>query len=738
MKKSIEFMKRNFRVLLVVGIVVAGLWSFIPSKKVTGDDKDKMLIELLSFVLEKGHFSPIELNDEFSKKAYASYIESLDPTKRFFIQSDISEFQNYELAIDDMIRSKDLSFFDLTYKRLMQRMKESKVIYTSILSKPLDLNDNETINVDYEKLPYAATMKDLDQRWRKQLELAVLSDITDKEDIQNAINSGILDESSAAKEEKPAEKTEPKSFEELEITARKTTESNLNNNFSFIAELTREDWFTVYINAIVTQYDPHTYYFSPEDKEKFDVSMSGKYEGIGARLQKKNEGIEVSELISGGPAWRGKLLEQGDIIIKVAQANEEPIDIAGMRLDDVIKKIKGPKGTLVKLTVKKVDGTVKVVPIIRNEVETEETFAKSSVVNKDGKLFGVIYLPKFYQSFENKLNRDAFKDVAIEVERLKAMNVEGIVMDLRDNGGGSLETVVKMTGLFIDKGPVVQVKPAGGKAQILPDSDPKVQWDGPLVVMINNYSASASEIFAAAIQDYNRGIIIGSKQSYGKGTVQNVFELNEFVRGNQYGDLGALKTTTQKFYRVNGGSTQLEGVKSDIVMPDRFSFMETGEKDEKSALPWDKIEPANYTPLQVNYDKVIANSKKRIATNDNFNLISENAKWINDRKEDNSISLNYAAYKKEIADIESQTKKFKSLEKYKNNLNFTSLPYELELMANDELLKEKRERWHAELVKDIYMTETLNVLTDLTVLDTNIPVVKTKKDKKVKEKLASK
>ena len=738
MKKSIEFMKRNYKVLLVVGIVVAGLWSFIPSKKVTGDDKDKMLIELLSFVLEKGHFSPIELNDEFSKKAYASYIESLDPTKRYFIQSDISEFQKYELAIDDMIRSKDLSFFDLTYKRLMQRMKESKVIYTSILSKPLDLNDNETINVDYEKLPYAATMKDLDQRWRKQLELAVLSDITDREEIQNALKSGIIDESSAAKEEKPAEKTEPKSFEELEITARKTTESNLNNNFSFIAELTREDWFTVYINAIVTQYDPHTYYFSPEDKEKFDVSMSGKFEGIGARLQKKNEGIEVSELISGGPAWRGKLLEQGDIIIKVAQANEQAIDIAGMRLDDVIKKIKGPKGTLVKLTVKKVDGSVKVIPIVRDEVETEETFAKSTVVEKDGKLFGVIYLPKFYQSFENKSNRDAFKDVAIEVERLKAMNVEGIVMDLRDNGGGSLETVVKMTGLFIDKGPVVQVKPAGGKAQILPDSDPKVQWDGPLVVMINNYSASASEIFAAAIQDYNRGIIIGSKQSYGKGTVQNVFELNEFVRGNQYGDLGALKTTTQKFYRVNGGSTQLEGVKSDIVMPDRFSFMETGEKDEKSALPWDKIEPANYTPLQVNYDKVIANSKKRIATNDNFNLISENAKWINDRKEDNSISLNYAAYKKEIADIESQTKKFKSLEKYKNNLNFTSLPYELELMASDELLKEKRERWHTELVKDIYMTETLNVLTDLTVLDTNKPVVKTKKEKKVKEKLASK
>ena len=733
MKNIIEFMKRNYRVLLVVGILAAGLWSFIPSQKASGDEKDKMLIELLSFVLEKGHFSPIELNDDFSKKAYASYIESLDPTKRYFIQSDINEFQKYENSIDDMIRSKDLSFFDLTYKRLMQRMKESKVIYTSILSKPLNLKDDETISVDYEKLPYAASMKDLDQRWRKQLEFAVLSDITDKEDIQKAV------ETSEATEKKETVKSEPKTFEELEEKARKTTESNLNNNFSFIAELTREDWFSIYINAIVTQYDPHTYYFSPEDKEKFDVSMSGKFEGIGARLQKKNEGIEVSELISGGPAWRGKMLEQGDVIIKVGQGNEEPIDIAGMRLDDVIKKIKGPKGTLVKLTVKKVDGTVKVVPIVRDELETEETFAKSTTVNKDGKLFGVIYLPKFYQSFENKSQRDAFKDVAIEVERLKAMNVSGIVMDLRDNGGGSLETVVKMTGLFIDKGPVVQVKPAGGKAQVLPDTDPKVQWDGPLVVMINNYSASASEIFAAAIQDYKRGIIIGSKQSYGKGTVQNVFELNEFVRGNQYGDLGALKTTTQKFYRVNGGSTQLEGVKSDIVMPDRFSFMETGEKDEKSALPWDKIEPAIYTPLNVNFDKVIANSKNRIASNENFNLITENAKWINDRKEDNTISLNYSSYKKELAEIEVQTKKFKELEKFKNNLTFTSLPYELELMAKDELLKEKRDRWHAELVKDVYMTETLNVLNDLTSKDMKTTIVKGKKAKKIKEKkLASK
>lgn len=717
-------MKRNYKILLLVGVLSAGLWSFIPSKKVAGDEKDKMLIELLSFVLEKGHFSPIELNDDFSKKAYASYIQSLDPTKRYFLQSDIDEFQKYELSMDDMIKNKDLSFFDLTYKRLMQRMKESKTIYADILSKPLNLNDEETISVDYEKLPYAASKGDLATRWRKQLEFAVLSDITDKEDLQKA--------------EKDDSKKVIKTFEELEKAARKTTENNLNNNFSFIEELTREDWFSIYINAIVTQYDPHTYYFSPEDKEKFDVSMSGKFEGIGARLQKKNEGVEVSELISGGPAWRGKLLEQGDIILKVGQANEEPIDISGMRLDDVIKKIKGPKGTLVKLTVKKVDGSIKVVPIMRDEVETEETFAKSTVVNKEGKLYGIIYLPKFYITFENKANRDAYKDVALEIERLKAMGVEGIVMDLRDNGGGSLETVVKMTGLFIDKGPVVQVKPAQGKAQVLPDSDSKVQWEGPLVVLVNNYSASASEIFAAAIQDYKRGIVIGSKQTYGKGTVQNVFELNQFVRGNQYGDLGALKTTTQKFYRINGGSTQLEGVKSDIVMPDRFSYMETGEKDEKSALRWDKIEPADYNALGYNFDNIINNSKKRIAADENFNLISENAKWINDRKEDNTMSLNYESYKKELADIETQTKKFKAIENFRNNLTFNSLPYELEIMAKDDLLKEKRDRWHEELKKDVYITETLNVLTELSSKESKASIVKNKKNKKAKEKLASK
>jgi carboxyl-terminal processing protease len=701
MKRIVEFMKRNYKVILLITVLSAVLWSFIPTEKKSDPEKDKILLELLTMVLERGHYSPVAIDDAFSKKVYAKYLEGIDPTKRFFLQSDIEEFSKYELQIDDMIKRKDLTFFNLTNSRLLQRMQESRAIYENVLANPFDFSSNENINVDYEKLPYTKSKKELMDRWRKQLKLQALSSITDKQKLEED------------KKTKDANYT-AKSFEVIEKEVRENSLKSLNEYFDFIQkELTRNDWFSIYLNAIVERFDPHTFYFSPEDKEKFDVSMSGTFEGIGARLQKKNDAVEISELISGGPAWKGKELEAGDLILKVAQGKEEPIDVAGMRLDDVVKKIKGPKGTEVRLTVKKVDGSIKVISIIRDEVETEETFAKSSIVEKDGKRFGIIYLPKFYISFENKENRDAYKDVALEIERLKAQNIDGLVMDLRDNGGGSLETVVKMVGLFIPEGPVVQVKAPGRNPEILPDPDKKVQYEGPLVVMINNFSASASEIFAAAIQDYKRGIVVGSKHSYGKGTVQNVIDLNQFIRGNSYGDLGALKTTIQKFYRINGGSTQREGVMSDIVFPDRYTYLDMGERDEESALPWDKIAPANYEPLPISYDQIIANSKKRIASNSYFKLIDENAKWIFERKDDNSFSLNLNQFKKEMAQSDAKIKKFKVLSEYNNKLKFNSLPHELVQFEKDSLLKQKRERWHEDLQKDVYMEETLNVIAEI-------------------------
>lgn len=739
MNAILSYMKRNYKILAFVAILAVALWSFMPKQNVESDpEKDKLLLELITFVIEKGHYDPAKIDDTFSKGVYKSYLESLDPSKRFFIQSDIDEFSKYEDKIDDMILSKDLSFFDLTYNRLQQRIKESEGFYKDILAKPFDFTTNEEFNVDYEKMPYPKNDADLKKRWEKQLKLSVLSTITDKQKIQETPADKNKDAKMAndpaankAFEDKKTEDAKPKSFEELEKEARESSLKSLNDYFDVIDDLERDEWFSVYLNAIAERFDPHTFYFAPDDKDKFDTSMRGSLEGIGARLQKKGDYVEISELIPGGPAWRGKELEQGDLIMKVAQGKDAPVDIAGMRLDDTVKKIKGPKGTEVRLTVKKVDGSIKVIAIVREVVELEETYAKSSVVKKDGKTYGVIYLPKFYIDFEDKNSRDAAKDVALEVKRLKEQKVDGIIMDLRDNGGGSLKTVVDITGLFVPQGPVVQVKSAGKQKEVLNDTDSSVLYDGPLVVLVNNFSASASEIFAAAIQDYHRGIIMGSKHTYGKGTVQNLIDLNQFVRNNSMGDLGALKTTTQKFYRINGGSTQREGVMSDIVMPDRYSYIDMGERDVDNAMPWDKIDPAGYKPLAANFSGVIASSKQRMANNAQFKLMDENAKWVFEKKDENTFSLNIDKFKADVAKSEATAKKFKALNDYKNNLTFEALPYEKALFAKEPLLAEKKQRWYESLSKDIYVEEALNVLGDMQPAAKSNAVA-VKKDKMVK------
>lgn len=749
MNTILQFMKKNYKLLLVVTFVSLSLLAFKSNFSSSSDpEKDKLLIELLTFVLEKGHYSPATMDDEFSKGVYKDYIEALDPSKRFFLQADIDEFSKYELELDDQLLNKDLTFFDLTYTRLIQRIEESKSIYKSILDQPFDYTIDESFNTDYEKMPYAKNTSELKERWRKQIKLSTLSSLVDRQEIQDS--NGIIDKDLKAvaapldeesdfqdaaetenKKEVAITKDKKKSFDELEKETRESSLKSLDEYFGFIKDLTRKDYFSVYLNSVTSKFDPHTNYLAPEDKERFDVSMSGKLEGIGARLQKKNDYTEISELISGGPAWRGKQLEAGDIVIKVGQGNQEPIDVVGMRLDDVVKKIKGTKGTEVRLTVKKVDGTIKVISIIRDIVEIEETYAKSSIVEKNGTKYGVIYLPKFYIDFEDRDGRDAGKDIALEVARLKKEGVSGIVLDVRDDGGGSLSTVVDIAGLFIEEGPIVQIKSAGKRKEVLYDRDKKIEWDGPLVIMVNSFSASASEILAAAIQDYKRGIIIGSKQTYGKGTVQNVIDLNQFVRSSSVGDLGALKTTTQKFYRINGGSTQLEGVSSDIVMPDRYSYLKMGERDMKNAMPWDKIDPASYSTWlnNKNFNQVIMNSKNRIAKNAQFQLVEDNAKWIDSRSEDYVYSLNIDKFKLAQKQIEERAKMYKPLKNYSNKLKFNSLPYEIEIMAKDNSLKEKRQRWHESLSKDIYVEEALNVLDDLQ----GKPIVKKPMNAKLKD-----
>ena len=400
-----------------------------------------------------------------------------------------------------------------------------------------------------------------------------------------------------------------------------------------------------------------------------------------------------------------------------------------LRLDDAIKFIKGPKGTIVNLTVKKVDGSMEIISLTRDVVELEESYAKSATVKKGDQKFGLINLPKFYVDFEDYNNRNAASDVAKEVERLKQEGAEGLILDLRDNGGGSLKTVVEMAGLFIKDGPIVQVRSSGQRKEVYDDKDERIQWDGPLVILVNELSASASEILAAAMQDYKRAIVIGSKQTFGKGTVQNVIPLDNIVRSNEHGDLGAIKLTTQKFYRINGGSTQLEGVKSDVVVPDRYSYIDLGERDQQNPLPWDKISAADFKPWEgyIDYEQTIANSASRMALNSQIKLIEENAKWLKQQQDENVISLNYGMYKSEEEKMKKKSQYFKTINEYDTHLSFESLKYEKELFTQDEVLKEKRDRWHQDLSKDVYVEEAINVLQDLksnSIKDTKLASVK--------------
>lgn len=690
-------------------IVLGGVFYGFQVKNDQDPEKDKVLMSLIRYALSKGHYEPIQMNDEFSEKVYDEFLDNLDQSKRFFLQSDVDEFSTYKYLIDDQIKNEDLSFFHLVYDRFEERVEQSKSYYGQILSNPFDFKKGEQFSMDYENKPYAKNEAELIQVWRDQLKIATLTRLYDKIE---------MDENRFEKDSTYRKN----SYLTLEQEAREGTQKSMDDFFDFMDDLDQNDWFSIYINSITLGFDPHTNYFAPKDKKRFDISMAGKLEGIGARLRKKDDYTTVDELISGGPAWRGGELEVGDAILKVAEGDGEPIDIIGMRLDDAIEFIKGKKGTEVKLTVLKIDGSLKVVSIIRDVVEIDETFAKSTIIKQGDKKFGMIELPKFYIDFQEKDYRNSTTDMEQEIERLKAENVEGILIDLRNNGGGSLKTAIEIAGLFIKEGPVVQVKYRGEKPVVKSDTDRKIQYDGPVVVLVNELSASASEIFAAAMQDYNRAVIIGSKQTFGKGTVQNLLPLNNYYKYEE--DLGALKMTIQKFYRINGGSTQLKGVVSDIAMPDRYTYMEIGERDEKNPLEWDKVPPAEYVPLNYyeNFNSVINESKQRILNNPQFTLIDENAKWLKKGRDNSMVYLNLEDYKMDIAKREEEAKRFERLNDYKSELDFYSPQYELAEIEKDSILGQKREVWHKNLKKDIYVEEAINVLGSLKIRKENLLV----------------
>ena len=707
---------KKIRYIVLSGIALAVLYGFTLANT-SSPEKDKLLIEIMAYVLERGHYDPETIDDAFSENVFMNYLESMDGQHRFYIQADVNNFNQFKTKLDDQIKESKLDFFDYTYKKYIQRLEQIKAFYKPLLDRPFDFSLNEEMDLDYETMGYAESLSDLKNVWLQYFKLSTLGVYADKK--EEELKKFELDSTYVMLTDVV-----------IEEQARAITKENMDLFFEVREDLERKDYFSIYLNAIATQFDPHTYYFAPQEKDRFDTSISGKFEGIGARLQKKNQEVRIVEVISGGPVWRDQLLEEEDVIMKVAQENEEPVDIAGMRLDDVVKLIKGPKGTTVYLTVKHVDATVEVIPITRDIVELEDAFAKSSIITKENKKFGVIHLPKFYVDFNDYGERNAASDVKNEVEKLKSENVEGIILDLRGNGGGSLQTVVDMTGFFIKDGPVVQVKSTGGKKEILRDTDPSISWDGPLVLMVNEFSASASEIIAAALQDYKRAVILGGKQTFGKGTVQNVVDLNRIISSNTHGDLGALKITIQKFYRINGGSTQLEGVKSDVVFPGRYSYIETGEQAQDNPLSWDQISPADYQTWNAsgNFDFAVEQSKNRIASNSYMMLIDEQAQWIKSQQDDDSYSLNYDNYSKERKQRIEETAKYDQLDDFKSSFMLQAPKADVSVLESDADLKERRARWEEGLEKDIYLFEAVNVLEDLI-----LPANKTHKLAQIKE-----
>lgn len=694
-------MKKIFITLFVSLTFIFISWKY-HEVKFDDPNKDKLLIELLKYVLEKGHYQSQDINDQLSLKVFNSYLEMIDPQKKYFLVSDFKEFKKYEKLIDDQWLSYDLTFFNLTHDRLVQRINEVELFLPSLFKKTFEFDSDEKINVDFENLSFPKNDKERKERWRKQLKFSML----DLYDIK------ILDQKKLIESNSDYVK---KSNSDLLNESLEIVNDNINDIFDLMNDLERKDWFSNYVNSFVTQYDPHTVYFKPEDKDRFDVNISGRFDGIGARLQKRDGGIEIVQIILGGPLWKDKKIEAGDEIIKVGEPGKDPVNVIGMRIDDAIKLIKGPKGTVVELTVRrKVDNEIKTFPITRDEVVLEESYAKSTLIKKDNKTYGLITLPKFYVDFNDYKEINCASDVKKEIINLKKEGIEGLVLDLRNNGGGALQTVVDMTGLFIETGPIVQVKSIGNRKKVLYDKDPSVFWDGPLVILVNQMSASASEIMAAALQDYERAVVIGSDNTFGKGTVQNVLDLNRFLSNSDF-DLGALKITTEKFYRINGGSVQLKGVESDIVTPNTYSHIEIGEADEKNPLKWDQIDKAQFRKWDgyYNLESVINDSKLRISKNELFSLIDQNAKWFSERRKNKSYSLNYNTFKNDQKNNKLKLKKFDRIKDYNNNLNFNLLSDQSSKIKDTEEYKENRKRWHNSLKSDIYINESINVLLNL-------------------------
>ncbi len=699
-------MKYLFCLPFVLAFTIFGT-SAISENDQPNPDKEKLIVKTVLKTISNNHYSPKELNDQFSNEVFETFIKRLDYNKRFFLQSDIENFKTYYNEIDDQLERPSFEFFELVVATYLQRLEEGRGLYTYYLENPFELGVDENYQSDPEKRKFSATEDDRKDLWRKMLKFSVLSRVANKtNEIKEAIETN---DTSVDVEKTPVE---------LEEEAREKVKKNFDNWYKRLDKQKREDRFNTYVGSIVSVMDAHSSYYPPKKKEDFDIRISGKLEGIGATLQEKDGYITVTRIVPGSPSDMQGELKVDDKITKVAQGEEEAVDIVDMRLDEAVRLIRGKKGTEVRLTVKSKGGTTKVIPIIRDVVVLEETYAKSAVMEKDGERLGYIYLPRFYADFKDKKNgRHCSDDIAKEIKKLKKENIDGIIFDLRGNGGGSLSDVVKMSGLFIEDGPIVQVQDKDGMAKTYDDYNPEVLYDDPVIVMVDNFSASASEIMAAALQDYDRAVVIGSNRTYGKGTVQRFFDLDRMIYGkDELKPLGAIKLTTQKFYRINGGATQVKGVEPDVILPNNYSYLEDmGESELDYVLPWDEIRAARYSEVGngVKESKLQKSSDKRTSNHEVFKLIDENAKRLKAQEDDTVIDMNLENYLAKLCQREEEAKKFDDLEKPIDGLSIASIQADALAMESDTSKIERTEKWHKDLIKDVYLEEAFSIFKEI-------------------------
>ncbi|MBD2770176.1 carboxy terminal-processing peptidase [Hymenobacter sp. BT664] len=609
--------------------------------------RDQVVLGTMLQGLSLAHYQPEKIDDQFSQRVFDLYLKRVDVNKQLLLAPEVAQLRQFQTKIDDELRVGTHEFLDVTSQLLSKRTVELQALYRQLLAKPFDFTVQESWETDPAKATFAANPAAQREQWRKLLKYQTLAQLSELMDEEARKKDKPLAATSASAT--PITITErPRTPTELEAEARKRVLKYYDDSFADALQTDANDRLAEFANAIANAYDPHTDYLAPIARDNFDISISGRLEGTGAQLQQDEGQLKVADIVAGSASFRQGELKVGDVILRVAQGAAEPVSVEGMRFEKAVKLIRGPKGTEVRLTVRKPDGAVVVIPIIRDVVVIEETYAQSAIIKRDGRNYGYIHLPGFYADFGGKGGRSSADDVKTELAKLSKENVAGVVLDLRYNGGGSLQDAVAMGGLFVPGGPMVQVKPGRGRVQALDDKDPQVQYGGPLVVLVNKYSASASEILAAAMQDYHRAVVMGST-TYGKGTVQQVFDLDNAVSPELKAlkPLGSLKLTLQKFYRVNGGSTQFKGVVPDITLPDVLASYAKGEKESDYPLQWDEITPATYQPTNtvLAIDKLRAASAARVAASPGFRLITEAAQRATERRKQTNLSLNLAAYR---------------------------------------------------------------------------------------------